>query len=192
MTLALGSKAEELYIQLLEAAGVTILTQERVELERDGERVVGKLDLLIEVPESVRALIPGLEPRELWELKLKNSRALGWMLKRGGPENDDGHVKQTRLYLEAAAQGKVPRPSTARGRLVYAASGATKGEPLFHAWWVNHDALEAKKDLKQLGQAMKDARDGRDPGIPEQYADCPNFPCGYCDWKRKCFPVRPR
>lgn len=188
MTLRLGSKAEELYLDLLEAAGVKILTQERVELESDGEKVVGKLDLLIEIPEEVRSIVPGLDPREVWELKTKNSRSLGWLLKRGGPDSVDGYVKQLMAYLHAAATGLIPKPTHARGRLVYTAVGATKGEPLFHAWFVAYDKKSVTKDLGVLGQAMKDARAGNDPGIPEAYKACPNFPCGYCDWKRKCFP----
>jgi hypothetical protein len=188
MTLRLGNKAEELYLDLLTAAGVTILTQQRVELEHDGETIHGTLDLLIEVPEEVRALIPGLDPRELWEIKTKNSRALGWILKRGGPDAEDGYVKQLRGYLHAADSGQIPKPTHARGRLVYTAVGATKGEPLFHAWFVPYDLDEAKKDLVFLSQAMKGARAGSDPGIPEAYKSCPNWPCGYCDHKRLCFP----
>lgn len=188
MTLRIGNKAEELYIELLEAAGVTILTQQRMELEADGETVHGTLDLLIEVPEEVRSLIPGLDPRELWELKTKNSRALGWVIKRGGPEPDDSYVKQLRLYLEGAERGAVPKPTRARGRLIYTAVGATKGEPLFHAWFVEHDHVKAGLDLAELGDAMESARLGIDPGIPEAYKACPNFPCNYCDWKGKCHP----
>lgn len=189
MTLNLGSKAEELYIALLEAAGVRILTQERVELESHGEKVVGKLDLLIEVPEEVRALIPGLEPRELWELKTKNSRALGWVIKRGGPEAEDAHRKQTRLYLNAAEKDLIPRPTLARGRLIYTAVGATKGEPLFHAWFVDYDRESAEKDLRDLAALQKLAKEKMDPGIPAAYRkEPPTFPCGYCDWKRICFP----
>jgi hypothetical protein len=188
MTLNIGRKAEELYIELLEAAGVTILTQERVELETDGEKVVGKLDLLIEVPEEVRALIPGLDERELWELKTKNSRALGWVIKRGGPEQDDGYTKQVNTYLHAGILGKFPSPTLARGRLIYTAVGATKGEPLFHAWFVDYAPEVAESDLKILGQAMKDARVGIDPGVPESYLKNPVWPCGYCDWKKLCHP----
>lgn len=186
MTLSLGNKAEELYAELLLAAGVKILAQERVELEGDGEKVVGKLDLLIEVPAEVRNLIPGLDEREIWELKTKNSRALGWMLKRGGPEAEDGHIKQLRAYLHAGATGVVPEPTKARGRLVYTAVGATKGEPLFHAWFVPYSEVLAKMDLAILGQAMKRARDGSDPGIPPEYESNPTWPCNYCDWRRLC------
>jgi hypothetical protein len=195
MTLSLGRKAEELYIELLEAAGVTILTQERVELEAQGEKVVGKLDLLIEVPEEVRALIPGLDPRELWEIKTKNSRALGWVMKRGGPEPDDGYAKQVRSYLHAAAEGKIPPPTHARGRLIYTAVGATKGEPLFHAWFVPYDRLSVETDLEVLAGLMRRARAGDDPGIPQAYAEekaktgkPPNFPCNYCEYRGHCFP----
>jgi hypothetical protein len=191
MTLRLGSKAEELYLELLKAAGVTVLSQERIELESDGEKVVGKLDLVIEVPEEVREIVPGLDPREVWELKTKNSRALGWVIKRGGPEKDDAYIKQLRGYLHAAAEGQIPKPTQARGRLVYTAVGATKGEPLFHAWFVPYDGEAVKQDLAVLGRAMKDARANLDPGIPKAYSDCPNWPCGYCDWKGKCFP-RPK
>lgn len=188
MTMRLGSKAEELYLELLEAAGVKILAQERIELESDGEKVVGKLDLVIEVPEDVREIVPGLDPREVWELKTKNSRALGWLIKRGGPDAQDGYVKQLGAYLHGAAKGLFPKPTKARGRLVYTAVGATKGEPLFHAWFVAYDGQAVEADLKTLGRAMKDARDRRDPGIPEAFKSCPNFPCRYCDWQRKCFP----
>lgn len=188
MTLRIGNKAEELYIELLEAAGVRILTQERVELESDGEKVVGKLDLIIEVPEDVRRAIPGLDEREIWELKTKNSRALGWILKRGGPDAEDAYVKQIRTYIHAAEQGQVLKPTRARGRLVYTAVGATKGEPLFHAWFVEANSEAVEKDLVSLSQAMKGARAGNDPGIPEAFASCPNFPCNYCEWKSKCFP----
>jgi hypothetical protein len=187
MNMRLGSKAEECYIELLEAAGVKVLTQERVELESDGEKVVGKLDLLIEVPEEVREIVPGLDPREVWEIKSKNSRALGWMLKKGGPDKDDGYVKQIRTYLHAKG---IPQPTHARGKLVYTATGATKGEPLFHAWFVEYDAAEVEKDLAVLGQAMKGARAGTDPGIPKEYADQPTWPCRYCDWRGRCFPTR--
>lgn len=189
MTLRIGNKAEELYVELLEAAGVKILSQQRVELEVDGEKVVGKLDLLIEVPEEVRSKIPGLDERELWEIKTKNTRSLAWTLTRGGPDSTDGYRKQVQSYLHGAAQGLVPKPTKARGRLVYTAVGATKGEPLFHAWFVDYDEISAVSDLNVLSLAMKNARMGNDPGIPAEYAKCPNFPCNYCDWKKLCFPV---
>lgn len=188
VTLRMGNKAEEIYMELLEAAGVTILAQERVELDGNGEKVVGKLDLLIEVPEHVRKLIPGLDEREIWELKTKSSRALGWLLKRGGPDAEDAYVKQIRAYVHAGETGKAPKPTKARGRLVYTATGATKGEPLFHAWFVEADSQAVENDLIALGQAMKDARDGLDPGIPPEFSNCPNFPCNYCDWRSLCFP----
>jgi len=188
MTLNIGKLAESLYIKLLEAAGVTILAQERVELESDGEKITGRLDLLLEIPENLREAIQGLDPRELWELKTKNSRALGWMLKRGGPDTDDPYRKQCNGYLHAAAQNKIPRPTQAKARLVYCASGATKGEPLFHVWTVNYDKDGAEEDLKILGQAMQDAKNGLDPGVPVAYRSCPNWPCNYCSWKRLCHP----
>ena len=190
MTLRLGNKAEELYLDLLKAAGVTILAQERVELEQDGEKVVGRLDLLIEVPEDVRALIPGLDERELWELKTKNSRALGWVLKRGGPEADDSYLKQVNLYLDGADKGLIPKPTQARGRLIYTAVGATKGEPLFHAWFVPYEREAAEADMASLGAAMKGARAGVDPGVPAAYVTAPNWPCSYCDWRSQCFGRR--
>jgi hypothetical protein len=186
MTLNLGNKAEELYIQLLEAAGVTILSQERVELEALGEKVVGKLDLLIEVPAEVRALIPGLDERELWEIKTKNSRALGWVIKKGGPEPGDSYVHQVNNYLHAANLNKIPRPTQARGRLIYTAVGATKGEPLFHAWFVPYDEAKATTDVTSLGLAMIAARQGSDPGIPPEYASDPAWPCLYCRWRSLC------
>lgn len=186
MTFRIGKLAEQAYIELLEAAGVTILSQERVELESDGEKVVGKLDLLLEIPAEIRERVPGLDARELWELKTKNSRALGWMLKRGGPDAEDGYVRQVRAYLHAGANGQIPAPTQARGRLVYTAVGATKGEPLFHAWFVPYEASLAASDLSTLAHAMKGARAGVDPGIPEAYRERPNWPCGYCDWKRHC------
>jgi hypothetical protein len=189
MTLNIGKKAEELYIQLLEAAGVKILAQERVELEADGEKVVGKLDLLIEVPEEVRALIPGLDERELWELKTKNSRAMSWLIKRGGPQEDDGYLKQVNSYLEGAARGLYPKPTSARGRLIYTAVGATKGEPLFHAWFVPYEKDKAQDELLILSASMRNARAGLDPGIPEAYKSDPVWPCLYCDWHRICHPL---
>lgn len=187
MTLRLGNKAEELYLDLLKAAGVTVLTQQRIELEHDGEKIHGTLDMIIEVPEEVRALIPGLDPVEVWELKTKNSRAMSWLLKRGGPEEGDGYVKQLRGYLEGARRGQVPRPTKARGRLVYTAVGATKGEPLFHAWFVDYDGPSVTADLARLAQSAKDAREGIDPGIPDGY-ERTKFPCSYCDFRSKCWP----
>ena len=187
MTLRLGNKAEELYLDLLKAAGVTVLTQQRIALEHDGEKIHGTLDLLIEVPEEVRKLIPGLDEREVWELKTKNSRAMSWLLKRGGPEPDDGYVKQLRGYLHGAMTGQVQKPTKARGRLVYTAVGATKGEPLFHAWFVDYDAASTLEDLNRLSDSMKGAREGIDPGIPEGF-ERTKFPCSYCDWCSKCWP----
>lgn len=189
MTLRLGNKAEELYLDLLKAAGVKVLTQQRIELEQDGEKIHGTLDMLIEVPEEVRALIPGLDEREVWELKTKNSRAMSWLLKRGGPEEGDGYVKQLRAYLEGAKRGQYAKPTKARGRLVYTAVGATKGEPLFHAWFVDYDEAETLKDLNRLSDSMKQAREGIDPGIPEGF-ERTKFPCSYCDWCSKCWPKK--
>lgn len=187
VTLRMGNKAEELYLELLEAAGVKVLTQQRVEIEHDGETIHGTLDLIIEVPEEVRSLIPGLDEREVWELKSKNTRALGWLLKRGGPDQGDGYVKQLRGYLEAAKRKLVPRPTQARGRLIYTAVGATRGEPLFHSWFVEYDEAESRADLTRLSQSMKDAREGLDPGIPEGYTFS-KYPCSYCDFRGHCFP----
>ena len=144
--------------------------------------------MLLEIPEEFREIVPGLDERELWEIKAKNSRSLGWVIKRGGPEADDGYRKQVGGYLQAAADGTIPKPTHARGRLVYTAVGATKGEPLFHAWFVDYDQQSVEADLKILASAMKGARAGEDPGIPEKFKDKPMWPCGYCDWKGKCFP----
>lgn len=191
MTLNLGKKAEELYLDLLQSAGVKVLTQQRVTLEVDGETIHGTLDLIIEVPEEVRALIPGLDPRELWELKTKNSRAMGWLLKNGGPKDDDGYLKQVGGYLKSASEGRVPKPTTMRGRLIYTAVGATKGEPLFHAWFVPYDREAVEQDLARLAALGKAAREGRDPGVPEEFKDgWAKFPCSYCDWRSKCHPRR--
>jgi hypothetical protein len=188
MTLNLGKKAEELYLDLLEHAGVKVMAQQRVTLDHDGEKIHGTLDLLIEVPEDVRALIPGLDPREIWELKTKNTRALAWLVKKGGPDAEDGYVKQLGGYLHGAQSGQYPPPTKARGRLIYTAVGATKGEPLFHAWFVDYNDGAVTEDLARLSDAAKNARAGIDPGIPEAFKGCPNFPCNYCDWKGKCFP----
>lgn len=186
MTLRLGKLAESAYVELLEAAGVKILQQERVVFEVEGEEIHGKLDLLLEIPENLREAIPGLGATELWELKVKNSRALGWMLKRGGPEADDNYVRQARLYAHGGELGLYPRAE--RVRLVYAASGATKGEPLFHSWYIEPNEKAAADDLRILADAMKVARAGADPGIPVAYLKCPLWPCGYCDYKRLCHP----
>jgi hypothetical protein len=189
MTLRTGNKVEELYIELLLAAGVTILSQQRVRLERDGETIHGTLDLVIEIPDEVRAEIPGLDFREVWELKSKNSRAMSWLLKKGGPEPDDGYVKQLQGYNHAAEMKLVPAPTHARGRLIYTAVGATKGEPLLSAYFVEYDRDSALVDLGKLAALGKAAREGRDPGIPESY-DPFKFPCSYCEYKRRCFPKR--
>lgn len=185
MTLNLGKKAEELYTELLLSAGVRILSQQTISLERDGETITGTLDMLLEIPESVREIVPGLDPVEVWELKTKNSRAMGLMLKQGGPQADDGYRKQVRGYLQGAAEGKVPAPTHARGRLIYTAVGATKGEPLFHAWYVEADEAEVEADLQKLAEVGKAAREGREPAIPEGF-EFSKFPCSYCDYRPHC------
>lgn len=194
MTLTMGRLAETLYIQLLEMAGVKIVSQQRVELERDGHTISGRIDLLVEIPDDLREQIPGLDERELWEIKTKNSRAMGWTIKRGGPAKDDNYVRQVNGYLHAAAEGKIPKPTYARARLVYTAVGATKGEPLLHAWFVEYDRDQAERDIASLASLAQMAKSGVDPGIPEAYAEehrktgkPPLFPCGYCDYRGHCF-----
>lgn len=167
---ALGHAFEDAIAKILEAyQGATYIREERVELiAPDGTKISGRKDF-----DAVRMLLDG---DTMLELKSSNARSVGWLVKRGAPNED--HVAQLNLYLHATDK-KV-------GYLVYLVAGSTKGEPVLHAWRVDYDAERADADIAFLADADAKAKVGDVPKVPQGYTQW-KFPCGYCQFQKLCW-----
>lgn len=162
-----GHAFEEAMGRILTAyQGATYLQEARVEITDGDTKITGRRDF-----DSVRVLLND----SMLELKSTNARAMGFLLKRGSP-NDD-HVRQINLYLHATG-----KPS---GYLVYLAAGATKGEPNLHAWRIEYDRDMARADIASLIEADMLAKEGRIPPVPDGYTWA-KFPCGWCGYRSMC------
>ncbi len=165
---AVGHAFEDAIARILEAyQGATYLREERVEIPAIGTKITGRRDFSAVRVELLDSIL---------ELKSTNARAMGFLLKRGTP--NDEHVRQLNLYLHAACKAK--------GYLVYLVAGSTKGEPILHAWTVNYDGLMAALDVTRLEVAAEFARQGKTPAIPHGYKPSA-YPCSYCSMKDFCW-----
>lgn len=168
MGFGLGHAAEDWLAGLLENLGASIQREVPVEIEHDGEKFTGRIDMIVDIP-GVGML----------ELKTTSSRAMSWMLKRGEAGRAE-HRSQLNLYLHATG--------TPAGFLVYLVKDSTKGEPFAFPFEVAYDPAKALEDLTRLSGWAKEAREGHDPGIPTGYKG-KSFPCNYCSWWNACWPI---
>ena len=163
-----GHSAEDALAKVLEAyQGATYLREERVEIPIGETVISGRRDF-----DAVRvnwgdALI---------ELKQTNGMALGFLLKRGKP-NDD-HVHQTNMYLHATGKKKA--------LLTYTVAGQRKGEPMLVSWVIEYDKAMAEADIAQLADAYRMAQEKRVPPVPSGYTKL-KYPCGWCPYMDLCF-----
>lgn len=166
---ALGHAFEDAIARVLEAhQGATYLREERVEIAAGDTKITGRRDF-----DAVRVELLD----SILELKSTNARAMGFLLKRGTPNED--HVRQLNLYLSATGKAK--------GYLVYLVAGSTKGEPILHAWTVNYDQNMAHQDITALAAADLRAKTQNVPAIPHGYARG-KYPCGtYCPYNEFCW-----
>ena len=167
MSFGLGHAAEDWLAGILETLGAEIEREVPVEIEHDGEKITGRIDLILH-----------LRGVGMMELKTINSRAMGWMLKRNEPGRDE-HRAQLNLYMHATG--------TAVAFLVYVVKDATKGEPFVFPFEVLYDQSKALEGLARLAELAKAARSEQDPGIPAGYTG-KGYPCNYCPWWNACFP----
>lgn len=165
----LGHAYEDAIAEILESyQGASYIREERVEIPAGETKITGRRDF-----DAVRL---SLDEETLIELKSSNARAVGFLVKRGAPNED--HVKQANLYLHATGRKKA--------YLVYLVTGSTKGEPVLHAWRVDYDRAGAEADIAALAEADRNAKARRVPSIPTGYTRNA-FPCGYCSYKGLCF-----
>jgi CRISPR/Cas system-associated exonuclease Cas4 (RecB family) len=162
-----GRMFEDAIAAILERyQGATYLREERVEITSCDVKITGRKDF-----DAVRIM----NGESVWELKASNARALGFLLKRGTPNED--HVRQLNLYLHATGRR--------RGYLVVFAMGSTKGEPNLHAWIVDYDPEMAERDIAALVEADAKAKRGEVPAIPSEYKKN-SWPCNYCSYRKFC------
>ena len=168
MNFLVGHSVESAWAAILTAAGAEFVREERVSIPVGTTVVTGRKDFA-----GIRMLWRG----SIVELKSTNSRAMGWMLKRGECGKDE-HRRQLNLYLYAE-QVDV-------GYLVYLVKDATKGEPILHAWAVERDDDKARNDLQALSGAHEIAQRGKIAPIPEGNSQ-KAYPCTYCDFRTRCW-----
>ena len=171
MNFLVGHAVEEAWAQILIAQGAEHVREERVSIKAGSTVVTGRKDF-----SGVLLAWGG----SIVELKSTNSRAMGWMLKKGEKGKAD-HRRQLNLYLHAEG--------LERGYLVYCVKDATKGEPIIHAFLVEYDKGEANNDLLALGLADTMAKKGALPKIPEGFTQN-SFPCTYCSYRTTCWLER--
>ena len=163
----LGHAYEDAIARILEAyQGATYIREERVEIPAGETKITGRRDFDAVHVELSDAIL---------ELKSTNARAMGFLLKRGTP-NDD-HRRQLNLYLHATGKKL--------GYLVYLVAGPTKGEPVLHAWRVEYDEAQAWDDIATLVRADARAKERGVPPVPSEYK-ASAFPCSYCSYKDLC------
>lgn len=169
MNFLVGHCVEEAWAEILTAAGAEYVREERVRIPAGDTFVTGRKDFTSGTLLRWRDAIT--------ELKSTNSRAMGWMLKKGEHGKDE-HRRQLNLYLY--------HDDLPAGYLVYLVKDTTKGEPILHAFRVEIDREQAENDIATMTEADKLAKRGELPPIPEEYAKRPNFPCSYCSWSTQC------
>ena len=164
---AVGHAFEEAIARILEAyQGATYVREDRVEIVSEGVKITGRKDF-----DAVRVATDDA----IIELKSTNARSMGFLLKRGTP--NDEHVRQLNLYLHSAGKQI--------GYLVYLAAGSTKGEPPLHSWIVRYDKAMAEADIAAAVAADRMAKAGVVPAIPQDYKKS-GYPCSYCNFKDLC------
>lgn len=175
-----GHAIEEAFGSIIAwASGGDLRREISMEFEVDGIRISGRLDFAL----------PLLEENILIELKATNRFAIKKMLETG-EMGRSAHRGQLNMYLHAAAEGKLDE---AFGRpvrfdlayLVYIVQGATKGEPVCHAFPVEYNRQKAEGDLVYLAQLGKMAKAGEDPGIPTGFTKS-YWECRYCSYTDRC------
>lgn len=164
----IGHAAEDVYADILKAAGAEFVREEYVSIPAGATVVTGRKDF-----DGVRLLWGGA----IVELKTTSSRAMSFMLKKG-ERGKDAHRRQLNLYLYATGMNA--------GYLVYVVKDATKGEPIFHAWLVERDDAQANNDLMALSLAKQIADTNELPAIPQDFKQSA-FPCTYCSWRTRCW-----
>lgn len=163
-----GSAVEEAWAKIMTAAGAEFIREEKVSIPIGETVVTGRKDF-----DGVR-----MEWGDtIVELKSTNSRAMGWMLKRG-ERGKDGHRRQLNLYLFAEQRSI--------GVLVYLVKDATRGEPIMHSFVVERDDAQANNDLQAMLSAVEIAKRGKIAPIPDGMSQ-KAYPCSYCSYKTRCW-----
>lgn len=178
-----GHSVEDAFAAILEAAGATVLREERASLKAGNTIITGRKDfsgVQIRWSHKIAELL-GAQALEIpdgstVELKATNSRAIAFLLKRG--DGRDEHKAQLNLYLKADDE--------TIGFLVYVVKDATKGEPIAHAWAVEYDDVKASDNLHVLAFADELAKRGELPSIPDGMKQGA-FPCTYCNYRTRCW-----
>ncbi len=170
MNFLVGRAVEEAWAQILIAQGAEFVREEKVRIPAGITEITGRKDF---THGGVRLLFRS----DIVELKSINSRAMGFMLRRGDDGRDE-HRRQLNLYLE--------HEGAKSGYLVYIVKDATKGEPIIHAYHVAHSDEQVAKDRRSLVRAFSAAKAGTPPPIPEDFSRN-SFPCSYCGYRKTCW-----
>lgn len=175
---AVGTGVEDRIIDLLEKHKAVTKVHRQVDFEiyHNNHTIYGHADLLLE--------LEGFD--ELYEIKTINSRAMGWMLKRGENGKVD-HRKQNAGYLYASHFPNSPVKPKKVGKILYIVKDATKGEPpMWEATVDLADELDGiTEDMNVLAQVERDAENGTLQPIPDgnKFGE---YPCNYCAWQHTC------
>lgn len=184
MNFLVGHAVEEVLAEILTAAGAEFVREERVTIPAGETVITGRKDFdgvrirwSEKIAEQLGADRIDIPEGTVVELKSTNSRAMGFMLKRGERGRNE-HRRQLNLYIYGSG--------VSEGYLVYVVKDATKGEPIFHAFRVEMDEAQARNDLQALASAHDLAKRETLPEIPSGYAQN-SFPCTYCNWRTRCW-----
>lgn len=204
-----GHAIEEAFADIISwAAGAPPAREISLEFNVDGVRISGRLDfaipllgerILVELKASNARAIGAMlrngeegraEHRSQINLYLHASHTDAWPCSTC---QGTGDIKQNRNdvlqvmgpCIDCNGKGRRPEPFDL-AYLVYIVQGATKGEPVCHAFPIKYNPQKAESDLIYLAQLQKMADARQDPGIPHGYTKS-KFPCSYCNWKDRCF-----
>lgn len=197
INMEMGNRFENLTIDLWEMAGATVNRQVRVEIPAlYGPPIVGKVDAEIHLDELLRQKLFDRDGARLpeWFLvedKAKNLFAFDYIFKDF--ENKTvANRKQTNLYLYASQNGLTERAYD-KAMLCYGVTGATKGTPMLHGFWIKYDPQMAETDIGDLSRLKQMADTGVDPGIPFDRLKANNkgklhpLCANYCSYRTLCW-----
>jgi hypothetical protein len=204
-----GHAIEEAFSSIISwASGGPPAREIPLEFDVEGVRVSGRLDfvipllgerILIELKATNRFAIGAMlkhgeqgrfEHRSQINLYLHASHTDSWPCSACEGRGHHKLYEEGRFYSdlpcsECDAKGRRPEPFDL-AYLVYIIQGATKGEPVCHAFPIQYSKQKAESDLLFLSQLQKMADEGADPGVPQGYTKS-KYPCSYCSYKDRCW-----
>lgn len=174
----LGHAIEDVYGTLYEKAGYKVEREVPVSFIRDGVKISGRIDFLINTEDGPI------------ELKSTQAEKFKWIVARKEAGRAE-HRCQLNLYLHYLNNELLWKHDS--GRLRYVITDAQKGTPSVLEFKVDYDPDQAEADLARLVRLWHMAVAKVDPGIPAPFIknwtdkkELPLWPCCWCSYRGHC------